>query len=66
MVTAWRWAGGEISTRFWKGVPKKRISWVKIHGIILNFVEFRIAQKVESPCLCLKRRISTLKKLKIS
>ena len=33
----------------------------EFHGMFLDFVECKIAQKVESPYFCLKRRISTLK-----
>ncbi len=53
-------------TVFLMDVLKMRIPRAEFHGITLNFVECRIAHKAESPYFCLKRRISTLKKLKFS
>ena len=47
-------------------MPKKRIQRAEFNGIFLDFVECGIAKKMEGPYYCLKRRISTLNKLKFS
>ena len=47
-------------------MPKKRILRAEFHGVFLDFMECGVLQKMESPYSCLKRKISTLKKMKFS